>query len=60
MAVVLSRKHEHVAVSFFAAGLMLAAFMFEKGMVLPAAVQAMASAMGAIALLVFGGEIIED
>jgi NADH:ubiquinone oxidoreductase subunit 6 (subunit J) len=60
LGVVLSKKHEQVALFFFLTGLSLAVFMLSRNMVLPAAVQALASAMGAIALLGFGGEIIES
>jgi hypothetical protein len=60
LAMVLSRKLEHVAGLYFAAGTALAAFMLLNGMVVPAAVQAISSAMGAIALLVFGGEVAES
>lgn len=59
LGVVLSKDNEHIAGFYLLAGLALAGLLLEKGMVLPAAVQAISSAMGMIALLIFGGDVVE-
>ena len=48
-----------MALLFFTSGLFLTAFLLMQGMLLAAAVQAISSSMGAMALLIFGGEAVE-
>ncbi len=45
---------------YFLTGFCISLFLFEKNMILPAAIQAISSAMGAMALLIFGGELSEN
>ena len=56
----LSKKLEHIAVFFLLSGLALSGLILTQDLVLAAAVQAIATAMGTIALLVFGGEVSES
>ncbi|MBR9689389.1 MAG: hypothetical protein GOV01_00630 [Candidatus Altiarchaeota archaeon] len=56
----ISKKHEQVALSYLIAGFFLSAFMFTRGLILPAVVQALAASIGALALVMFGGEISES
>jgi len=46
-------------VLFFASGLFLTTFLLLQKMLLAATVQAISSSMGAMALLIFGGEAVE-
>lgn len=60
LGIVFSKKLEHLAVFFLLSGLALALLIFMNGLVLAAAVQAIATAMGSIALMVFGGDLAES
>ena len=55
----LSNDRERIALLFFITGLFMTAFLLVRSLLLPAAVQAISSSIGAMALLVFGGEASE-
>jgi len=59
IGVVASETHEEVAFFYLASGIYLALIMFMHGMHLAGLVQAISSAVGALALLLFGGGIPE-
>ncbi len=56
---VVSRTNNQLVLFYFLSGIMLSAILLSNGLVLVALVQSMSSTAGAVALLLFGGEIVE-
>ena len=56
---VVSRTNNQLVLFYFLSGIMLSAILLSNGLVLVALVQGMSSTAGAVALLLFGGEIVE-
>jgi len=59
VGVVVADRHEEVAFFYLASGLYLALIMLMHGLYLGGLVQAIASATGALAILLFGGGLPE-